>query len=438
MRRDDLLSILWRRKAVVIACFLIFAVVAAVVSPRLPKSYETSTELLIVQQTQNQSFDAVQAAQVAARTYGSIVTSRNIASLVAADLGPGYSPGDLQQQVSAEPVPQTQLLRITVNDGTAAGAQRVARAYGTVFAKYVGERLAPSTKVSVEVADPAPLPGSPSKPRPTFYTALAAILGLAIGVGLALLRERLDPRIRNLADAEELEGVRILARLPKQTGGHQRDFVYAEAVRLLRTNLRFVRSQGLEGSFAVTSMREREGKSNTAGSTTVVIEGDLRRPTLQPRFAPEEIEPLRPGLADYLSGDVALEDVLYDSGVPGLTFVPAGVPVASLSSLLDRHGATGGLDAFDQLGSTTLIDLPPLEAGSDASAVAARVDGVLLIVNEPTATRAALRGAVERLTQVNATILGIVINRDSSVGDVAYGYAAEASAPERRLLRGRR
>ena len=124
MTSDSFLNVVWRRKWIVLGTMLIIGAVTYGVTSTQEKVYETSAKLLITQPKGSQSFDAVQASQVAARTYGDVVTSPNIAEKVSAALGGKPSADDLVDTITAEPVAETQLLKLTAESNDPAQAKR--------------------------------------------------------------------------------------------------------------------------------------------------------------------------------------------------------------------------------------------------------------------------------------------------------------------------
>ncbi|MCW2967821.1 MAG: hypothetical protein JWM71_1593, partial [Solirubrobacteraceae bacterium] len=115
MTTDSFLNVAWRRKWIVLGTMLLLAGVTYAYSSTQQKVYETSATLLIAQPTNAQTFDAVQASQVAARTYGDVLTRPNVAQLVSDALGGSPSRDSLVGSVTADPIPETQLLRIGVS-----------------------------------------------------------------------------------------------------------------------------------------------------------------------------------------------------------------------------------------------------------------------------------------------------------------------------------
>lgn len=443
MSSDNFLTVIWRRKWIVLGTAVLLAAVVYAVSTTQARVYGTSATLLIAQPRDAQSFDAVQASQVAARTYGDVLTSPNLAEQVSRALGGRPTRDELLDQVSADPVPETQLLRVRVSASSPAEAKRIADAYARVFTDYVQRTLTPVTKVTVTLADAASLPDKPTRPRPKLYAALGLVVGIALGLALAALAERFDRRIRTVEELEAQVDLPILARVPRRGRGDVAAAAFTEAFRLLRTNLQFARADGVLRTVAVTSYLPAEGKSATvsqlarvsatAGSHVLVVEADLRRPSQQAFFRPDVRAPLAPGLTTFIVGGARLEDCVHPTGVAGVDLLPSGPQVPSLSGLLESARGREVLDDLAGAGELVLFDCPPLSVGADAAAVAGRVDGVVLVVDMEQAAGDGVREALRLLQSVRARVLGVVANRDPNLHDSAYGYGdvTAARAPTR-------
>jgi capsular exopolysaccharide synthesis family protein len=427
-REDSLPAIVWRRKWTVLITFAAFVIVTAAISFALPKVYSTSSTLLVARTSSAQSYDAVQVSQVVARSYADILDSPNIAGLVAQQVDHGATSSSLQSKVAVETVPDTQLMKITASDSDPRQAQLIANAFAKTFIQYQRTRLAPLTNVSVSLADAAPLPKSPDRPKPLIYTAIGAILGLLAGIGLALLRERLDSRLRSPEEIEADFALPVLARIPPRGRAEASRAAYTEAFRVLRTNLQFASpDERPPRLIAITSENEREGKttvaaqlalvSATTGARVLCVEADLRRPDLQGYFRrDEQTRPLSPGLSSYLVGDLEPEAVMHDTGVPGVKLVPAGPPVPSLSGLLESDRGRQAIGALAAQADMVVLDCPSLRSGADAATLAGRADGVILVVDLERATRQSVRDAIKRLESVRARVLGFALNQDHSAG----------------------
>lgn len=427
-REESLPGIVWRRKWIVLATFVAFVVATAAISYALPKVYSTSSTLLVARTATAQNYDSVQVSQVVARSYADILDSPNIANLVARRLDHGATGSGLQAKVSVETVPDTQLMKITAEDSSPAEAKAIADAYAQVFIEYQRKRLAPITNVSVSLADAAPLPGSPDRPKPLIYTAIGAILGLFAGIALALLRERLDSRLRSAEEIEADFSLPVLARLPPRGRTEQTRAAFTEAFRVLRTNLEFASpDERTPRLIAVTSESGREGKttvaaqlalvSATTGQRVLCVEADMKRPDLQAFFRRDDTPgALSPGLSNYLVGDLEPSAVSHPTGVPGVDLVPSGPPVPSLSGLLESERGRTAMQRLAAEADLVVVDCPSLRSGADAATLAGRADGVILVVDLQDATRQSVRDALKRLESVRARVLGFALNNDHTAG----------------------
>ena len=437
MKSDSPLMIMWRRKGVIIAVFLAFVVTTAVVSKTLTKVYSTHSTLLISLPADQQTFDSVQASQALARSYADIIDSPNVAQLVANRIGSGVTKRQVLKASSFEPIAETQLLEINAEDPDPRRAKQIADTYATVFIDYAERNLESSTKASISLADAAPLPTSPARPKPTLYTLLAAIIGLGLGIALAFLRDRLDNRLRTSEDVERAFDTPVLARVPRRGRSDTSVTAFRESHRILRTNLQFAHGGSEVRSIAITSGREGEGKTTTVaqlalataevGRQVVVVEADLRRPALQSELLPSSTEPLRPGFSNYMVEAATLDEVLHPSGRPGIDLIPAGPLPPSPSALLESRRANSLVDELLTDADLVLVDCPPLGIGADASVISGWVDGVILVVDLAGSTDQTVRDALRQLEAVQAPVLGLVLNRDRGAEPSSYDYYLAAA-----------
>jgi succinoglycan biosynthesis transport protein ExoP len=442
MTDDSPLAVIWRRKVIVVLVFVIFVGATAVISKNLEKIYSTQSTLLVTLRADQQTFDSVQASQALARSFADVIDSPNIATRVAARLGDGTTPGQLNKVTSFEPVSETQLLKIHAEDKDPARAKRIADAYAQVFVEYAHTNLSRATSAEVSLADAAPLRRTPARPKPTLYTLLAAFFALPLGLGLAFLRDRLDRRVRTAEDVEASFEPPVLARVPKRGRSSTSAAAFSEAHRVLRTNLQFTAVEGEMRSIAVTSAQASEGKTTTVaelavasaevGLEVLAVEADFRRPGLQSALMPDSEDPLRPGLSSYLVGSASLDEVIHSTGRPNITIVPAGPLPPSPSALLDaRRGR--GIAVFEEHADLVLVDLPPLSIGADASVVATwGVTGVIVVIDLASAKFNLVRDALRQLEAVRATTLGLVLNRDTGIGAGGYEYYVQSAPPPKR------
>jgi capsular exopolysaccharide synthesis family protein len=203
----------------------------------------------------------------------------------------------------------------------------------------------------------------------------------------------------------------------------------AEAFRHLRTNLRFVDVDKPPRSIVVTSANPNEGKSTVsanlarmtaaAGQPTVLIDADLRKPSIASTF---DLDPTV-GLTQVLAGDVALGDVLQDTRTPNLQIITAGRLPPTPSELL---GSQRMHSLLEQLTEEVLVivDAPPLLPVTDAGLLAATSDGALLVVAVGRTRVEQVELSIKIFNQVGGRLYGAVLNMAPSrgLGAVVYGY----------------
>jgi len=190
----------------------------------------------------------------------------------------------------------------------------------------------------------------------------------------------------------------------------------AEAYRVLRANLHYANPDAPFRKILITSAGAGEGKSTTvanlglcfaqAGASTVVLDADLRRPSLHNLFR----EPATPGLSSYLAGNSLFDAVIHKTSVPNLSLVSSGPTPPNPAEILASRRMKEFLETAAERFDVVLVDTPPVLAVSDPCILAPLVDGVLLIVASGV-PRPALRRAKEQLTSVRANVVGAVINR---------------------------
>jgi capsular exopolysaccharide synthesis family protein len=203
----------------------------------------------------------------------------------------------------------------------------------------------------------------------------------------------------------------------------------SEAYRNIRTSILLSFSEKPPKKIAILSPNPEEGKTTTAlntaialsqtGARVLVLEADLRRPRVHKIFDQEN----GVGLSNFLSGHAELDATIRGTEIPNLFYILAGPippnPSELLGSNLFKYMLKSLSDRFDHI----VIDAPPVLGFSDSIIVSTSVDGVILVVVEGKTPKETLQRSKEMLSQVNAKILGVVINRvDIRRSKYGYGY----------------
>jgi capsular exopolysaccharide synthesis family protein len=306
----------------------------------------------------------------------------------------------------------------------------------------------------------AGVPGRPISPNNQRNLMLAAMMGLLLGGGLVVLREKLDTRLRGPGDLEAL-GEHVLGVIPSMEETIKTEFdgqrtltvngdevrstlimltspmsATAEAYRRLRTNLRYAQPDADLRSLVVTSPAKGEGKTTTAtnlavaqaqaGQKTLLIDADLRKSRLHRYFS----VPRTPGLTEALYDTPDPDDlpVIADN----LSLLPGGEEVPNPAELLGARRMRTLIDRMEDAFDLVIVDTAPVLLFSDPMALVAHTDGALLVAAAGETEAPALEHAADRLDDVQATRLGVVLNGFDpeerrggySYGTYGYSYGA--------------
>ena len=231
------------------------------------------------------------------------------------------------------------------------------------------------------------------------------------------------------APGATLEGLRSLQYFPTSEGRlvsiTQQDGLGAEKFRLLGVRLRNMRANRTLKRILVTSTIPEEGKSVVSANLalvlarggrtrTVLVEGDLRRPTLANRFGLGKL----PGLVDALAGNKSLNDVIYQLEPSGLCCIPAGHPPENPLELMQSGRAAAALTALSQFFEWIVVDSPPVLPLADTILWSKLVDGVVLVAREGKTEKRQLLKGLELLD--HSRLLGVVLNASTSTDHKNY------------------
>jgi len=287
----------------------------------------------------------------------------------------------------------------------------------------------------VEVARPADRATFPQKDR---FVAVSLVLGLMLGLVLALLCDWMDHRLRSADEISVLLGVPVLGAVPTMAGNEsnltrgQKVFLEpvcpaAEAYRAIRTAIYFGAGWAKVKTILVTSASEGDGKttviSNLAaamaqsGQRTLIIDADFRKPMQHKIFKINRLD----GLSGVLSGKCQLDQAVESTVVSGLDILPSGVVTANPSEMLSSEGFMGVLEEVSQMYDRILIDSPPVLNVTDACILGAVCDGTVLVVHAEKTARKSAEQACDNLFSVGTNVLGVVVN-DVSPAKNRYGY----------------
>lgn len=438
-----------RRGWLILLLFLAAGIgLGAAVSSVQPTLYSATSTGYVVAGTSQTVGDALAGKSLAAEkasTYVPLVQSRAVAEDVAGQLGLAST-----DQVAGSLTARTDgvIFRITATASTPELAAQMADAAirATSVAANELETMTISgessgnTVVGIVPMEAAISPANPISPDWTRNLVIGGALGLLAGFGLLVLRHTLDRRVRQASDVEELTGASALAIVPLAKALANTtmlgDGPEAEALRQLRTNLRFVNVDHQPRTIVITSPNAEEGKSTIAahlavalaesGQRTALVDADLRRPSQANRFGVDGTV----GLTQVLAGSAQLMNAAVATSSDKLLLLPAGRIPPNPSELV---GSDRMRDLIKHLSQnfTVIIDAPPLLPVTDPELLTVASDGAIMVVRAGKTRTEQVSHAARKLELVSGTLLGVVMNMvpRKDIGSVTYGYGYSDRTP---------
>ncbi|MCD9153794.1 polysaccharide biosynthesis tyrosine autokinase [Aeromicrobium duanguangcaii] len=445
------LRVLVKHWALVVIPFLLCVLGTFVFSKQATPLYTASASsyfTLPVGQSGTDLFQGANYTQQQLGSYAQLASTPLILDPVIEDLGLDTTPRMLKNRMTVSVVPDSVLITVAVEDEdpdrAAAIANRVTKELATATAALAPRLGNGKPAISATTVAKATPPEGPSSPNTKRNILAGALVGLFLGVLLALARELLDTRVRSAEDLPE--GLPVLAEVERgrvirpgsgdQSHKNHAQFILDEALRRVKTSLRFIDVERPARVIALSSSISGEGKTSLAiqfarvlseGSGAVLlIEADLRRPRIASRLGVDS----GIGLSDVLAGSVSVEQAAQSALTPGLSVLTSGSAVPNPAELLASQAMGSLLASLRMRYEYIVIDAPPVLPVTDASVLATQVDGTLLVARYGKVTRAQLATAVETLRQVDARLLGVVINAAPGASrrrakHATYWYATE-------------
>ncbi|MFC4139894.1 MULTISPECIES: polysaccharide biosynthesis tyrosine autokinase [unclassified Microbacterium] len=388
-------------------------------------------------------------------TYLEMAQWRQVAEQVAQQLDLTTPPQSLIQMVTVTNPEGTAIVKVTAQGESPEAARNLAEAWVkgliVVIDQTEGTGAVNSAPANIVLAESAALPTSPVFPDKRMAMLVGGILGLGGGIAFAMMRAISDRRIRATDDVEKRVGIPVVGALPDAptlADGHRlyrndgavapgkatkADFAIRESLRMLRTNLQFMDVDHPPRTIVVTSALPGEGKStmasnlagalSAAGQKVVLIDGDLRRPTIAATMGvTADI-----GLTDVLAGRVRLADVLHRvPELPNLVMLGAGTLPHNPSELLGSDRMHELLNDLAQH-AIVIVDAPPLLSVTDAAVLTHRADGALIVASAGKTTYDLVDKAIDALEKIHGRVLGLVLNKVpmTGTGSDVYSYTYE-------------
>lgn len=324
---------------------------------------------------------------------------------------------------------------------------------------------------NIRVVDSADPPAKPAKPRIPLNLAVAALLGLGLGISTAFLQERLDDTLKGADDVERLFGLSALAlipsvnslhgdgpsvrklldrALPLKSGhngtasdpaarwhridqGEKPQAALVEAFRSLRASVLLSTADHPPGSLLITSTQPGEGKTTVAtnlaislaqlGQRVLLVDADLRFPSLQRLFCVRESL----GLVSHLTGQQDWRAAVCPSGSPGLDLLLCGPVPPNPAELLSSKSMGAFIDSAKSEYGFVILDSSPLLTLADSRILAALVDGVLFVIKSGATPREQVMQSQSGIRSAGASLIGVVLNNVTLHTNGYYGLGIYGS-----------
>jgi succinoglycan biosynthesis transport protein ExoP len=445
----DYLRILRKSWVLIVVLALVSVAAAATYSIVQVPQYSSSATVFVSTSASSSVSDLAQGNSFSlqrVKTYAELATTAIVLAPVIESLQLNMTTSALKAEVTASAPLDKTLIEIVVEDADPERAAQIATAVSSSLAEVVQNidttsASATNSPVKLTLVQNAEVPTRPISPNVPLNVALGALIGLALGIGFAVLRDTLDNRLRGERDIRAITNVPILGGIAFDPNAVHHPLIVhvdpqsprAESFRSLRTNLQFLNVGRRERTFVITSSVESEGKSTTAanlaialaeaGTRVLLVDADLRRPHIATYLGVEGAV----GLTDLLIGNAEPNDVIQQWGGKKLFVLPAGKAPPNPSELLGSDAMVKLIHDFTAGFDVVLFDSPPLLPVTDAAILARVVGGTIVVCAMGRTQSNHLRGALAALEAVEAPVSGLVLSMVPTKGPDAYGYGSYGS-----------
>ena len=277
---------------------------------------------------------------------------------------------------------------------------------------------------AARIVDFARYPKYPIKPRKSLIVALASVLALLVGVGLALITEALNNTFKTVDEVENKLNLPVIGILPKvknkaikmqQLYKDNKDKVFSEAIRTIRTGLILSGVHKPYKIIMITSSEPGEGKSFLSSNLAtalgqmekvLLLDGDLRNPSVARNYG---LPVGTPGLVDLINGNENVENCI--KNIDGIDVMPTGTVPPNPLELLSSEKFSDAMGMLTSRYDRVIIDSPPVQAVSDALVLSHHVNAVIYVIKSSSTNVTHVKAAIGRLLQIGAPVKGIVLSQ---------------------------
>jgi capsular exopolysaccharide synthesis family protein len=445
-------QVIRRRWLTVVIITAVALAIAGFLSWRTTPQYESKSRIFIsvnvADTTDTYSTSFFIAGRVA--SYADLATSTGLMEQVIDDLDLDSSPTQLASQVSAEVVPETSIIELTVRAEAARDAQAINEWLADRYADYLTQVETPEGQelgqIRATVTDTASFNAEAVTPRTLLNLIAGGVIGALLAIAAGLARDILDRTVRSQGHIQEITSAPVLAGV-----GFDKDITSTplltdlgsfaprtEAFRLLRTNLQFLDLDHQPRCLVITSAVPAEGKTTTSanlavalaqtGRRTLLIDGDLRRPRVARLLGLDAAV----GLTTVLVGKAEVTDAVQVHEPSGLHFLASGAKPPNPTEILQSQVTSDLIRQLSNEYDMVIIDAPPLLPVADASVLSTVADGTIIVVQHGRTTKDQVAEAIGRLEQVGGRLFGVVVNMIPRRSANYYYYYYEESTGRRK------
>ncbi len=405
--------------------------------PQISVSIPANTELMVIQVQDTNPRQAAAAADAVASILVSQIESQynslGESSLDIVKQQIDQTQADLTKQradydkLLQESPQNTQLINATLQS-----IQLNESTYSSLLTQYQQLRDATAQGASkMSVVQKATIPDAPSNPKKKLIIPLGLFLGLVAGTGLAFLLENFDTTLHSSEEISKQVELPVLGRIPvtsrvPTTVLFTEKSPQEEAFRRLRTTLFALDPGATTKTLMITSSEPSEGKSTTvanlalaigqAGRRVIVVDGDLRKPTMHRLFGVTNTV----GLTNVLTEDIDVDEAIQYSMIPGVQVLTSGPSSPNPAELLGLQQMTDVVNSLAEQFDYVLIDAPSLQTVADAPILSLIADATLVVVARGRVRRETVDAALEELASVHCKPLGVIINRAERTSEFHY------------------
>ncbi len=428
--------IFWIIISLIIGLFASFMYSNFIIYP----SYTASVQLYVIPNDTEASvsLNELNYAQKVVTTYINFLNTNVFYEKIQEDTKLDYSINQLKDMTSIKIINNTEIFQISVTSNSAEDSYILAESMQRIAPELI-RTIKPSAKISV--VDPVKFPNKPSGPDIIKNTIIGGMLGVVASVFVIFFVEILDTNIKNKEDLITKYQLPVLGEIPNLNLQKERDkkkrnpfmskkkrlnvkngandnmkFIFSEAFKTLRTNLRFALIKEGCKKIIISSPLPSDGKSTTSinlgiaisqtGSKVLIIDCDLRKGKIHNYFNIK----YKPGLTDALSGMAELKDVTKKTIYENLDIIPLGTISPNPSELLASNQMEKILAILEKEYNYILFDTPPVNVLSDSLSLAKYSDGILMVVREGITSHPNLSNALDKFKLSQGNILGFILN----------------------------